>query len=252
VSSIAIASVFLGCSFGAALIGMILHEKLPGHHLQGNSLEVVKLSVGLIASMSALVLSLLIASASNSYNQQKNELNALAANIVLLDRTLEFYGSDAKAARDRLRDLVRQTHDRIWSPEGVRPEVLASMETQSSVRANVEQLLSLSPQTDLQRLMQGRAIQESDSIAQSRLLIIDQLGSAISGPFIMVLIVWTCMLFTGFGLLARNLTVAFAMFGSALTAAGAIFLLLELSDPYHGLMQISDEPLRNAMIQIDH
>ena len=124
-SSFAIASVVFGCSFGAALIGMVLHIKLPDHHLDPDSRDVVKLVMGLIATISALVLSLLIASASSSYDRQSNELKALSANILLLDRTLKFYGPGAKEARDGLREAIVQTHHRIWSPEGVRPENLA-------------------------------------------------------------------------------------------------------------------------------
>src|SRR5690242_9663095 len=168
-SSFAIASVVFGCSFGAALIGMVLHVKLPDRHLDSDSRDVVKLVMGLIATMSALVLSLLIASASTSYDRQSNELKTLSANIILLDRTLESYGPGAKDVRDRLRDVVRQTHDRIWSPDGVRPEALNSMETRNAAKANIEQLHSLSPTTDVQRMMQSRAIQQSDGITQARL-----------------------------------------------------------------------------------
>ena len=123
-SSLAIASVVFGCSFGAAVIGMVLHVKLPDHHLDRDSRDVVKLVMGLIATMSALVLSLLIASANSSYDQQSSELKVLSTNILLLDRTLKFYGPGATEARDGLRDAIRQTHDRIWSPDGVRPENL--------------------------------------------------------------------------------------------------------------------------------
>jgi hypothetical protein len=124
----------------------------------------VKLVMGLIATIAALVLSLLIASANTSYDRQNSELKALSATIVLLDRTLEFYGPGAKVARDGLRDVVRHTHDRIWSPEGVRPEDLNSRETRNSVKANVEQLQSLSPKTDMERMLQSRALQESGSV----------------------------------------------------------------------------------------
>src|SRR2546430_5088160 len=112
-SSFAIASIVFGCSFGAALIGMILHVKLPVHHLDGDSRDVVKLVMGLIATMAALVLSLLIASANTSYDRQSSELKTLSTNILLLDRTLKFYGTDAKEARDGLRDAIVQTHNRI-------------------------------------------------------------------------------------------------------------------------------------------
>ncbi len=100
--------------------------------------------------------------------------------------------------------------------------------------------------------MQSRAMQESESIARSRLLMFEQLGGSISWPFLTVLVFWICVLFLGFGLFARfNATVTVALLVGALSVAGAIFLILELNEPYHGLMRISDEPLRNAMAQID-
>jgi hypothetical protein len=211
-SSFAIASVVFGCSFGAALIGMVLHSKLPDNHLDSDSRDVVKLVMGLIATMSALVLSLLIASANSSYDRQSSELKALATNVLLLDRTLKFYGPGAKEARNGLREAIVQTHDRIWSREGVRPE----------------------------------------NITQSRLMMFEQLGGSISWPFLTVLVFWICVLFLGFGLFARfNTTVTVALLVGALSVAGAIFLILELSEPYRGLMRISDEPLRNAMTQIN-
>ena len=89
-----------------------------------DSRDVVKLVMGLIATMAALVLSLLIASANSSYDRQSSELKALSTNILLLDRTLKFYGTGAKEVRDGLQDAIVQTHDRIWSREGVRPENL--------------------------------------------------------------------------------------------------------------------------------
>jgi hypothetical protein len=252
VSSFAIAAVVLGGSFGAALVGMVLHVKLPDRHLDSDSRDVVKLVMGLIATMSALVLSLLIASASTSYDRQSNELKTLSANIILLDRTLESYGPGAEDVRDRLRDVVRQTHDRIWSPDGVRPEALNSMETRNAAKANIEQLHSLSPTTDLQRMMQSRAIQQSDGITQARLLMFEQLGGSIPVPFLTVLVFWICMLFLGFGLFSSpNPTITVALLVGALSVACAIFLILEMNDPYRGLMRISDEPLRNAMVQID-
>jgi len=252
VSPFAIAAVVLGGSFGAALVGMVLHVKLPDRHLDSDSRDVVKLVMGLIATMSALVLSLLIASASSSYDQQSNELKALSANVILLDRTLESYGPGAQGVRDRFLDVVRQTHDRIWSPDGVRPEVLNSIETQSAAKANIGQLQSLSPTTDMERMMQSRAVQQLDSISQARLLMFEQLGGSIPRPFLMVLVFWICMLFLGFGLFSSpNPTITVALLVGALSVACAIFLLLELNDPYRGLMRISDEPLRNAMAQID-
>jgi hypothetical protein len=252
VSPFTIALIVFGCSFGLAPVGMVLHVKVPDRHLDTESRDIVKLVMGLIATMAALVLSLLIASAHTSSDQQVRQLKALSATIILLDRTLEYYGPGAKVARDELRDVVRQTHDRIWSSEGVRPENLNSTETRSSVKANIEALQKLSPKTDEERMMQSRAIQEAETIAQTRVLMFEELGGSISWPFLTVLVFWICMLFLGFGLLAHfNATITVALLVGALSVAGAIFLILELNDPYHGLMRISDEPLLNAMAQMD-
>jgi hypothetical protein len=95
-------------------------------------------------------------------------------------------------------------------------------------------------------------LQETESITQARLLMFEQLGGSIAWPFLTVLVFWICVLFLGFGLFARfNATVTLALLVGALSVAGAIFLILELNDPYHGLMHISDEPLRDAIAQID-
>ena len=134
----------------------------------------------------------------------------------------------------------------------MQPEDLNSAETRNAVKENIERLEGLSPKTDLERMMQSRAIQQSESIAQSRLLMFEQLGGSISWPFLTVLVFWISMLFLGFGLFARfNATVTVALLVGALSVAGAIFLILELNEPYRGIMRISDEPLRNAMAQID-
>ena len=244
-TSLAIALLFFGCSFAAALVGMVLHIWLPDQHLDTESREVVKLVMGLIATMSALVLGLLIASANTSYEQQSSQLKALSANLLVLDRTLELYGPDAKAVRDGLYYDVRETHDLIWTPDGVRPENLSSAATRAMANATVERLQKLSPNTNEERTMQAQASQEVESIIHTRLLMFMELGSSISWPFLTVLIFWIGMLFLGFGLFSRfNATVTVTLFVGALSVGGAIFLILELNDPYHGLMRLSDTPLR--------
>jgi hypothetical protein len=231
---------------------MVLHVKLPDRHLDSDSRDVVKLVMGLVATISALVLSLLIASASTTYDRQSSELKTLSVNILQLDQTLESYGPGAKAVRDALRNAVRQTHDRIWSPDGVRPEDLNSVETRSSAKADVGMLHRLSPTTDIERMMQSRAIGLSQDISQARLLMFEQLGSAIPWPFLTVLIFWICVLFLGFGLFSSpNPTVTVALLVGSLSVACAIFLILELNAPLVGLVRISDAPLRNVIAQID-
>ena len=245
-SALATASVVFGCSFGSALIGMLLHVRLPDGHVDADSKDVMKLVMGLIGTMAALILGLLIASANSSYNAQSSELQSLSANVVLLDRLLISYGPEAKEARDQLRNAVAAAHDRIWSPAGVKSTNL------DAATRFVQQLQSLSPKNDAARFIQSRAMQMTESILQTRLLMSEQLSGSIPWPFLTALVLWICVLFLGFGLFVRfNVTVTVALLMGALSVSVAIFLILELSEPYRGLMQISDAPLRHALTQLD-
>jgi hypothetical protein len=251
-SSTATASIVFGCSFGTALLGMVLHRKLPDHHLDAGSKDVVKLVMGLIATMAALVLSLLIASGSSSYQAQQHEVRSLAADVLLLDRILSFYGQDAKESRDRLRQGVAALHDQIWSPDGSRGADLDPRATQGVANAFVDSLERLSPKTDSQTMLKGQAMHLGQNLGQTRLLMFEQSASSISWPFLTVLVFWLCMLFLGFGLLARfQATVAVALLIGCVSVAGAIFLILEQNSPYEGFMRISDAPVRNALAEID-
>lgn len=242
-SSLGIALIVFGCSLGSALVGMAV--RLPEHHRDQDSKDTVKLVMGLIATIAALVLSLLIASANSSYNAERSELQSLSANVILLDRLLVSYGPEANVVRDTLREAIATTHERIWSPNGVQPM------TMGGVTGFFNQIQALSPKTDAQRSMQGQILQRSESLVQTRLLMFEQLGSGISWPVVVVLVGWISVLFLGFGLFTRfNLTVTVALVAGALSVSGAIFLILELNSPFGGLLQISDAPLRYALAQL--
>jgi hypothetical protein len=249
--SLVIAAVTLGCSYGAALLGLFLHGRLPEQHLDAESRDLVKLVMGLVATMAALVLGLLVASANSSHERQASELASLSADILLLDQTLALYGPDAQAIRDGLRQDIRQTHDAIWSPTGARPENLNSATIQSASRVKRNQMAALSPKSEAQQQLKSRVFSLADSIGKSRLLMFESAKSQIPWPFLVVLIFWISVLFLGFGLLARfNATVAATLFLGSLAVAAAIFLILELSEPYRGILQVSDAPLRNAIAQL--
>jgi hypothetical protein len=244
--------IIFGCSFGAGLLGMALYRTLPDHHLDAGSKDVVKLVMSLIATMAALVLSLLIASASSSYQAQETEVQSLSANVILLDRLLTFYGPEAKETRDLLRHGAAVMHDQIWSPDGTRGADLDPRRTLDVTNAFVDSLRGLVPKTDSQSMLKSQAMQVAQSVGQTRLFMFAQSTSSISWPFLTVLVFWICMLFLGFGLFARfNATVTVALFIGALSVAGAIFLILELNGPYRGFMRISDIPMRDALALID-
>jgi Protein of unknown function (DUF4239) len=251
-NSLETSAIIFGCSFGMGLLGMLLNFKLPDHHLDVGSRDVVKLVLGLIATVSALVLSLLIASGSSTFQAQQNEVQSLSVNVILLDRVLSFYGPDAKEPRDLLRQGLITVHDRIWSSDGARAPELDPRATQRVTDDFVASVRALAPKNDSQATLKSQAMQIGQNLLQTRLLMFEQMGSSFAWPFLTVLVFWICMLFLGFGLLARfNATLLVVLFIGSVSVAGAIFLILELSSPYQGFMRISDAPLRNALTIVD-
>ena len=117
-NSVTISLIVLACVIGGALIGLLLGKVLPPNHLSGDSKDVVKVGMGLVGTMTAILLGLLVASAKSFYDTQNNELTEISAKVILLDRVLAHYGPEAKEARDLLRVAVTRLLDTMWSRGG--------------------------------------------------------------------------------------------------------------------------------------
>ena len=249
-SQLLIALTIFATTIVAALAGMVLRVKLPNEHLDGDSKDVVKLVIGLVATMAALVLGLLIASAQTTYSTQSGNVQQLAADVAQLNHILELYGQEANETRRLLRQAVAAAHDRIWSTDGMQAAHLNPADIQSQSDDFFLALEGLSPKTDAQQFAKNQALQLSEAIGQTRALMFQQSGSTISWPFLLALTFWLGVLFLGFGLLARfQTTVAAALLVGSLSVSAAIFLILELGSPYGGLIQLSDAPLRMVLAQ---
>jgi hypothetical protein len=251
-SALLIAAIVLACVFAGALFGVFLRGVLPAHHLSDESKDVVRLGIGLVATMAALVLGLLVASAKGAYDTQKNGLDEIAANLTLLDTVLQQYGPPAQEVRESLRRTVGGAIARLWPADASQEPTLGAAETNAAAKSLHAQLLALVPADDTQRALQSQALQIATELARTRLLLVAQHESnAISGVFLVILTFWLVALFASFGLFApRNATVMAALLISALSVCGAIFLILELDQPFEGLIQISSAPLRDAFVHL--
>jgi hypothetical protein len=251
VSSSTIAALVLALMFVGALSGLALRSRLPSHHLSDDSRDVIKLVLGLIATVAGLVLGLLISSAHRSYDAQEAEVRQIAVHLFQLDRTLEQLGPDASSARRLLRQIVTSEVDVAATPSGRGVAINKPMHAQQQAAELFDKVASLAPKTDTQRFMQAQALRLLGSMGDTRLLLNEQARGSLSWPFLIVLSFWLTMLFVGFGLFARrNATVVTALFMGAVCVAGAVFLILELNRPYGGVIEISIEPIRNALIQM--
>jgi Protein of unknown function (DUF4239) len=244
-SATTISLIVFACVFGGALLGILLHTVLPQQHLSNESKDIVKLGMGLVGTMAALVLGLLVASAKGSYDAQSAELTQMSANIALLDRALALYGPETKEARNLLRGAVARVLDQMWSSASL------SVPTAAGGEILYEKIQGLSPKNDTQRSLQGQALSMAVDLGKTRWLMYEQATTSVSMPLVIVLVCWLTAIFISFGLFAPfNATVVASLFVSALSVSGAIFLILEMYTPYAGLVKISDAPLRAALAHL--
>jgi hypothetical protein len=226
-----------------------VHSLLPAEHLSSDSKDVVKLGIALIATMSALVLSLLVASAKSAFDTRSNQLTEASADMIMLDRALARYGPETQEARALLERSVVVTLERFWPTQG-KGSITLDPRT-NPVEALYDKIEALTPQSDVQRSMQSQALTLAAAVGRTRLLLFEHLGASIPVPFLVVLVFWLCIIFASFGLFApRNATVITVLCVCALSVAGAIFLILELDRSFEGLLQVSSAPLRAALAQL--
>jgi len=208
--------------------------------------------MGLIGTMTALVLGLLIASAKSSFDTQRNGLGQLAGNIIFLDRILARYGPESRVMRDMLRASVADMLKRTWPQEDPQSDhTQASSTTEGRYEGLFDKLQELSPKNDTQRTLQSQALKTLSDMSQSRWVLFAQTGSSIPTPFLIVLICWLALLMASFSLFAPpNPTAIVTLLICALAISSAIFLILELDRPFHGMIQISSAPVRSALAQL--
>lgn len=246
-SPIQFASIAFVCIIVSAIGGALLRTRLPEHHVSGDSKDVIKLSIALVATMSALVLALLFASTRTSFERTSGLVSRLTADISELDRVLKHYGPEAQPIRTALRAEIQPMIDSIWREEAA-SRGTGSDETKTPEEEVLFMLQDLQPTNSKQRALQARAIQVSSDLAQTQLALFAQPTDSISNTFLVVLILWLMFIFGIFSMTSPpNPTLFVVMALCILSASAAFYLILELGLPFGGLMQLSNEPLRNAL-----
>jgi hypothetical protein len=247
-TSAAIGVISAACVFGGALIGLGLQRLLPKHHLSKDSQDVVKLGAGVVATVTALVLGLLVSSAKGSFDAMNARIMQLGATAIILDRTLAEYGPEAAGAREQLRRSVETTIHKVWPGERTGVSATAAIERGEAVQAIELELRQLVPRDEAQRQLLAQVRQLASDASQSRWMLIEEAQNELPGTFLVVLVLWLTILFVSFGLFApRNATVLAALFICACTMSAAIFLVLEMNRPLDGYIKVSSAPMRKAL-----
>ena len=242
--------IVLVCTFGGALIGVWLRKALPGHHLDSDSRDTIKVGIGLIATMTALLLGLVTASAKSSFDTMDTAVKQTAIQILTLDRLLARYGPETNEIRKGLQHGVGTRVDMIWPQDSSKPASVNPIPSgaASMAEALTDAIRALKPSNDTQRNLQSRAVDIGESLLQARWIVLAGAENSIPLPFLVILVFWLTIVFVSFGLFApRNFTVIAALFVCAISVATALFLVLEMESPFTGFIRVSPDPLRNAL-----
>ncbi len=241
--------VAFGCICAGVLLGTRVHFRLTDEHRHPDTKEAVRLSMALVGTMVALVLGLLIGSSKSYFDTQNSEVTEAAAGVVLLDRVLVHYGPEASEVRALLRQSVAAMLEGAGPGDGQKKSHFDP--TAVSGERLFDRIQELSPHSDNQRVLQSQALVLAIKLGQTRWLMFEQKSSSVPMPLLIMLVFWLTLLFTSFGLFVRpNGMLVCSLLIAALAVSGAIFLILEMYQPYTGLIHVSEAPLRAALAQL--
>jgi hypothetical protein len=235
------------CTFAGALLGIWLRTVLPEHHFTADSRDTVKVGVGLIATMTALVLGLVTASAKSSFDAVNAAVKQTAIEILALDRVLARYGAETGEIRKGLQHAVAARIGMLWPQGSPKPAVQDPIRSGAASEAEglVDVIRRLKPGNDSQRALQERALNLAESLLHSRWVVLAGTTPSVPVPFLVVLLFWLTLTFASFGLFAPwNATVLAVLCICALSVGSAVFLVLEMDAPFEGLLRVSAEPWR--------
>jgi UDP-N-acetylmuramyl pentapeptide phosphotransferase/UDP-N-acetylglucosamine-1-phosphate transferase len=250
-SSTLVGLATLACIVAGYALGLYLKWRLPEHHVSGDSRDTVKQTIAVVGTVTGMCLGLLVASAKNSYDAKVEGLNRIAADLIILDRALAHYGTEASGLRATLRSAIESKLRVLWHEGGLKAERTGAANAGSAIESFQDALRGLRPATETQRAVHARATAIGNELAAIRWQVYVRSTGTIPLPFLAVLVFWQAAMFAGLGLVAsRNATNGAAIIVGAVSLSAAIFLILELDSPYEGVIRISEAPLRLVLEQL--
>ena len=237
---------------GGMLLGFFISKRLPEHHLTSDSKDGVKMTWGIIATMTALVLGLLVASAKNTFDTVNNERTEAAAKLIILNHLLIRYGPDADGLRQDLRRDVASGIKRDWPDEKFDVDVPPAPENSNLIDAFQDKLDHLTPTTDLQRGILAQAQKICGELALGRWLVIEQTTIQLPNVLLITVVFWLSLLFMGLGLIApRNKTTLISSALGVFSVSLAIYIINDMSHPLQGLITVSSTSMHDVWARLN-
>lgn len=247
--SLAISFVVFVLVFGGAPAGMALRRALPEEHFGTDAKDTVRLAIGLVVTMTGLVLGMLVSSAKTYYDGQKNVIAQMATEVVTLDNLLTVYGPEAKQTRIEVRQILEEAMDRIWPKE--KSEVF-QLKPRSNERDIYAVLQNLVPKNDTQAAAKAQITSLTMDLKKTYwLMFLESEQTSMSLPLLVVVVSWLVAIFISFGAFApSNATVMVTLVICAISVSAAIFIIMEMYSPFSGILKISPVAVRDALHQM--
>jgi CDP-diglyceride synthetase len=235
--------------FGGVIAGMLVGRCLPGRHLSPETQSAVTVSVAVIGTLAALVLGLMISAANRSFSTRADEVRQLSVQLIRIDRNLRRYGSEADDTRLALHAWAKAKTQQLFPENGQsRPSTGATIIMMESVQ---DEILDLEPTNPRQEHLRTLCLTLTSTIIQAGWSLETLTGQSTPVPFLVLLIFWLTIVFASFGLFAPpNLTTIAMLLLCSVAVSGGIYFIQELDNPVSGLIQISPDSMRKAVVEI--
>src|SRR5688572_29024871 len=208
------------CLAFAVLLGRASSRRLSSEHLSAETRDTIKLSLGLVATMSALLLGLLVSSAKGAYDSQRQQIDVMAAKIATLDRVLALYGAESDVARRELRTTVENAIARAWPQQSdASSDLTPDFRSGDALYRTVQQLM---PSDATQGALKAKAADLTLELAEGRALLVSRALAGVSTPLLVIVVSWLFLILFGFSVLApRNVVATVALIVAAAAVSGA-------------------------------
>jgi len=246
-NEIRIAIFVFMCLTGASLGALFLYQKLPERQRQDDTHGVMRLIANIFVVMTSLVLGLMITSAKGRFDAVNRDVHSYASNLILLDKLLILYGSEADDTRKRLIAYAERAANGQWTTDG-RLSDPTSQQLLEDVGAG---LRALHPTADLQLSIWNDIREQYRRILALRWGLVEQAEGSIPRPLVLMLVAWLVLIFGTFGFRApRNAVIMTSFVSASALIAGAIYLIVDMDAPFEGPIQISPAPLQRVLTEM--
>src|SRR3954467_9630889 len=244
----AVATALLVFAFlaGVSVLVLLLHPRLPPAHRSKETTDIIRLGIGVVATVAALILALLISSVKGSFDEVNHGVQHFASGLILTDRALRFYGPGAEPARALLIQYTERALGETWPDDKskaiVQDPVAGALldQTEAAILA-----LQSEGRKPIQAAQAAEAIHE---VVRDRWGLVEERGSAVSPTLMIALALWLGLIFASFGYNApRNAAVLMILLLCAASVAGAVFMVVEMDGPFTGLMTVPSDPVKRAL-----